>query len=330
MIKKRTAKYILAAVLAGALSLPLLNQVRTARSAQNQGQPAQSPGLPPPVFTPATRPAVDANKILATADDIQVTGADFEAVAAQIGAQNQGRLAEPAVRKAVIDQIIKVKLLAREAERRKIDQKPDVKHTLEMQREQVLWQALAQDIQGPGNDAGDHAYFDANKSKFDEVKARHILIRTPDSPVPVGPGKKALSDIEAKAKADQIEAQVKKGGDFAALAKSESDDPGSGVKGGDLGTFAPWRMDPVFSKAALGLKPNGISGPVKTQFGYHIIQLLEDKPRTYDQAKTEVGQARWNELVSEIGEKYKTQYTDPEFVGVANSTTQPTTRPVAG
>jgi peptidyl-prolyl cis-trans isomerase C len=251
-------------------------------------------------------------------------------VVATLGPQNQGRLAEPAVRKAVIDQIIRVKLLAQEAERRKLDQKPEVKRQLEMQREEILWRSLAQELEGPGNDAGDHAYFDANKSKFDEVKARHILVRTPDSPVPVGPGKKALSDAEAKAKADQIAAQLKKGGDFAAIAKTESDDPGSGVKGGDLGSFAPWKMDPVFSKAALGLKPNGISDPVKTQFGYHIIQLLEDKPRTYEQAKSEVGQARWNELVTQLGEKYKTQYDDPAFVGMASSTTQPTSRPIAG
>ena len=329
MIKKRTTRYILAALLAAGLTLPLLNQIRTARSAQNQAQ-AQSPGLPPPVFAPTTRPAVDPDKVLATAGDVKVTGADFEAVAATLGPQNQGRLAEPAVRKAVIDQIVRVKLLAREAERRKLDKKPEIKRQLEMQREEILWRTLAQELEGPGNDASDHAYFDANKSKFDEVKARHILIRTPDSPVPVAPGKKALSDAEAKARADQIGAQLKKGGDFAANAKTESDDPGSGGKGGDLGSFAPWKMDPVFSKAALGLKPNGISDPVKTQFGYHIIQLLEDKPRTYDQAKSEVGQARWNELVTELGEKYKTQYDDPAFVGMASSTTQPTSRPIAG
>ena len=322
MNKTRTIPYVMAATAAAVVTAPLLWQARSAKSAA----PAQAPqqlSLPQQEMMPATRPApMDPDKVLATAGDVKVTGADFEAVISQVPPQYTARLNDPTVRKGLLDQIVRVKLLAEEAERRKLDQKPDIKRQLEMQRDQILTNALAQDLQGATNDSADHAYFDANKSSFDDVKARHILIRTPDSPVPVGAGKKALSEADAKAKADQIEAQLKNGGDFAAIAKAESDDVSSGVKGGDLGTFSPWKMDPVFSKATLGLTKNQISEPVKTQFGYHIIQLLDDTPRTYDQAKGEVGQARWSALVSELGEKYKTQY-NPEFFGNA-----PTTRPV--
>jgi hypothetical protein len=311
----------MAATAAAVVTAPLLWQARSAKSAA----PAQAPqqfSFPQQEMMPATRPApMDPDKVLATAGDVKVTGADFEAVIANVPPQYTARLNDPTVRKGLLDQIVRVKLLAEEAERRKIDRKPEVKRQLEMQREQTLTNSLAQDLQG-SSDAADRAYFDANKPSFDDVKARHILIRTPDSPVPVGAGKKALSDADAKAKAGQIEAQLKKGGDFAAIAKSESDDVSSGIKGGDLGTFAPWKMDPVFAKAALGLQKNQISEPVKTQFGYHIIQLLDDTPRTFEQAKGEVGQARWSALVSELGEKYKTQY-NPEFFRNA-----PTTRPV--
>ena len=76
--------------------------------------------------------------------------------------------------------------------------------------------------------------------------------------MPTDPNKKDLTDAEAKAKADQIQKQVQGGGDFAAIAKAESDDKGSGLKGGDLGNFSPWRMDPVFSKALLGLQKNQV------------------------------------------------------------------------
>jgi peptidyl-prolyl cis-trans isomerase C len=311
----------LVAALAGVASIPLIAQVRS-----NQQQPqvaqAQPLGAPPAAALPATRPApVDPNKVLASAGNVKITGADFEAVIATVPPQYTTRLNDPNVRKQLVDRLVRIKLLAEEAERRKLDQKPDVKRQLDMQRAEILTNALAQDLQGSTNDAADRAYFDANKSSFDDVKARHILIRTPDSPVPVGAGKKALSDAEAKAKAEQVETQLKKGGDFAAIAKSESDDVSSGLKGGDLGTFAPWKMDPVFAKATLGLQKNQISDPVKTQFGYHIIQLLDDTPRNYEQAKGEIGQARWSALVSELGDKYKTEY-DPEFFGAG-----PTTRP---
>ncbi|HSZ54110.1 MAG TPA: peptidylprolyl isomerase [Tepidisphaeraceae bacterium] len=320
-MNKRTIRYVLAATAAAVVSAPLIWQARSAQSAAPAPAPQQS-SLPQADLPPATRPApMDPDKVLATAGDVRVTGADFEAVIANVPPQYSARLNDPTVRKGLLDQIIRVKLLAEEAERRKIDQKPDVRRQLEMQREQTLTNALAQDLQG-SSDATDHAYFDANKSSFDDVKARHILIRTPESPVPVGAGKKPLSDADAKAKAEQIEAQLKKGGDFAAIAKAESDDVSSGVKGGDLGTFSPWKMDPTFSKATLGLQKNQISEPVKTQFGYHIIQLLDDTPKSYDQAKGEVGQARWSALVSELGEKNKTQY-NPEFFGNA-----PATRPV--
>jgi peptidyl-prolyl cis-trans isomerase C len=311
----------MAAAAAALVSVPLISQVRSAQSTPPAPSPQQS-ALPQALMPPATRPApMDPDKVLATAGDVKVTGADFEAVIASFPPQYTSQLNDPGVRKRILDQIVRVRLLAEEAERRKIDQKPEVKRQIEMQREQILYTALAQELQG-GSDATDRAYFDANKSSFDDVKARHILIRTPDSPVPVGAGKKALSDADARVKADQIEVQLKKGGDFAAIAKTESDDLSSGIKGGDLGTFTPWKMDPVFAKATLGLQKNQISEPVKTQFGYHIIQLLDDSPRAYEQVKGEVGQARWSAFVSELGEKYKTQY-NPEFFGNA-----PTTRPV--
>jgi parvulin-like peptidyl-prolyl isomerase len=192
-----------------------------------------------------------------------------------------------------------------------------------MRRNEVLTQALTEELQGSSNEQADKDYFNANKSNFDDVKARHILIRTPESPVPQDAAKKPLTEAEAKAKAEQIQKQIKGGGDFAAIAKTESDDKSSGAKGGDLGTFSPWRMDPVFAKALQGLQKNQVSDPVKTQFGYHVIQVLDDTPKTFDQAKGEIGQARWSAFLSELGDKQKTDY-DPSFFGSAvGATSQP-------
>ncbi|HSU67932.1 MAG TPA: peptidylprolyl isomerase [Tepidisphaeraceae bacterium] len=320
MNKQRTFRYALIAAVAAAVTVPLIAQVKHAQDANHQAQQAAAevaaqPAAPAPPVGPATKPVeVDPNKVILTQGDVSVTAGEFSSVVTNLPPQYQAALSDPAVKKRIADRIVQVKQLAAEARKRDLQDKPQVKQQIEMQTDQVLVNALMQDVQGGQNEKDQRAYFDANKSNFEDVKARHILIRTPGSPVPVEAGKKELTDAEAKAKADQIEQRLAKGEDFATIAKAESDDKGSGLKGGDLGTFAPWKMDSTFSKAALGLQKNQISEPVKTQFGYHIIQLLDHAPRSYEQAKDEVGEARWSQIVNSLKDQGKPEY-DPTFFG---------------
>jgi peptidyl-prolyl cis-trans isomerase D len=112
------------------------------------------------------------------------------------------------------------------------------------------------------------------------VKARHILIAVPD-------GADAKTDAAAKAKAQDILNKIKAGGDFAALAKANSDDPGSKDSGGELGNLSPGQTVPEFDKAAFSLQPGQTSGLVKTKFGYHIIQV-EEKTSAHTKSLAEV------------------------------------------
>lgn len=82
---------------------------------------------------------------------------------------------------------------------------------------------------------------------------------------------------EVQAKAGKVLQQIQDGGDFAALAKEYSDDPGSSTNGGDLGFFAKGAMVPEFEKAAFEMQPGETSALVRSQFGYHIIRLVEIK-----------------------------------------------------
>ncbi|HPC84232.1 MAG TPA: peptidyl-prolyl cis-trans isomerase [Thermoanaerobaculaceae bacterium] len=105
----------------------------------------------------------------------------------------------------------------------------------------------------------------------EEVRARHILVKlaTPD---PAG-------DEAALARASMIRREaLKPGADFAALARQYSEDDGSKPGGGDLGFFTRERMVKEFSDAAFALEPGGISEPVKSQFGYHVIKVEERRP----------------------------------------------------
>ncbi|MDQ3864223.1 MAG: peptidylprolyl isomerase [Actinomycetota bacterium] len=88
-----------------------------------------------------------------------------------------------------------------------------------------------------------------------------------------------LFNKDQKQKAEEVKQQLKNGGDFAKLAKEYSQDPGSAAKGGDLGCIGKGDTVPDFEKAAFGAEQGEIVGPVKTQFGYHILQVTDVKPK---------------------------------------------------
>lgn len=118
----------------------------------------------------------------------------------------------------------------------------------------------------------------------EEVHARHILIKVA--------GQDAASEQAALAKAEEIRKKaLAPGADFAALARQYTEDEGGKVSGGDLGFFARGRMVEEFSQAAFALAPGGISAPVKSQFGYHIIKVEERKPagqRSLDEVRESI------------------------------------------
>jgi peptidyl-prolyl cis-trans isomerase D len=127
----------------------------------------------------------------------------------------------------------------------------------------------------------------------EEVRARHILIST----------RKDLSEAAARVKADSIRKAIVDGADFSELAKTRSDDPGSAVQGGDLGFFPRGRMVKEFSDTSFALPVGGLSQPVKTQFGFHLIRVEERKQEgvrplaeVRNEIHTELAQARAESL----------------------------------
>jgi parvulin-like peptidyl-prolyl isomerase len=130
-------------------------------------------------------------------------------------------------------------------------------------------------------------FYDANEKRFThdaQVHARHILIK-------VAKDADEATVADAKKRAEAIAEEAKKPGvDFEALAKEKSEGP-AGKRGGDLGYFTKERMVPAFSKAAFSMEPGEISDPVKSSFGFHIIQVVDKKEAgktTFDEAKEEI------------------------------------------
>jgi peptidyl-prolyl cis-trans isomerase D len=154
------------------------------------------------------------------------------------------------------------------------------------------------------SDADLQRAYQANLDQFrvaERAQARHILLMTDD---------KKGNDAEVKAKAEGILKQLRSGADFAELAKKDSQDPGSGAKGGDLGWVTRGQMVKPFEDAVFSQKVGVIGDLVKTQYGYHIVQVTERENahvRPFEEVKGEIERAakqkRANDMTTQLADK---------------------------
>jgi len=253
-------------------------------------QPPQPPRLQPGTQAPQAPPApqVPPDTVVLVIGNEKMTRAQFEAWVANLPDNLKTALSGPQKRK-VVEQFVELKALAQEARNRKIDERPAVKEMSSIQHDQLLAQTLVQDLGAnmKPDEAAERAYYDAHKNDFETAKARHILISVKGAPGAPGKDKKPLTDEEALAKAKDIREKIVKGGDFAALAKVESDDPGSAANGGEY-TVSHNQMVKEFDAAVWSLPIGQVSEPVKTQFGYHIIQVESRGVKPFEEAKLQI------------------------------------------
>jgi len=179
------------------------------------------------------------------------------------------------------------------------------------------------------NEASAKEYYDKNPTEFqipEQVRASHILISTEPKDPNADPNQ---IKVKAKEKAEGVLKQVNEGGDFAALAKENSDCP-SAAQGGDLGKFGRGQMVKPFEDAAFSLKVGEVSDLVETQFGYHIIKVTEHQDPntiTFEAAKDRImanlkaakTQQAFRKYIGELQEKAKIVYPAEEVSVVAPS-----------
>jgi peptidyl-prolyl cis-trans isomerase C len=244
--------------------------------------------------------AEDANPVLAKVNGAEIRQSDVALAEEELGPSLAQM--DPATKKEnVLAFLIDMKIVAKAAEDKKIEDRPDFKARLAFARNRLLMDNLlaAEGKAATTDDAMKKVYDEAAKqiAGEQEVHARHILVETED---------------EAKA----IEAELKKGADFAELAKKKSKDPGA-ADGGDLGFFTKDQMVPEFSTVAFALEPGKISDPVKSQFGWHVIKVEEKRNRqapdfaqVKPQIETYVTRKAQAEYVAKLREAAKVERLD--------------------
>jgi peptidyl-prolyl cis-trans isomerase C len=240
--------------------------------------------------------------VIATVDGQTVTDADIT-MALQDLAQQFERVPEEQRRAAALQALIEIRLTAAKGRADGVDQSEDFKRQQAFLNDRVLHQAVIdKDVAGTVTDADIRARYDkevADRPAENEVKARHILVKTEDE------AKKLIAELDG-------------GADFLKVASEHTTDPSGKESGGDLGWFGAGMMVPEFEKAAFELTPGSYTKtPVKSQFGFHIIKL-EDKrvkqPPEFDGVKDQVRavliRERYVAMIEEMRKTAKVEIKD--------------------
>lgn len=250
--------------------------------------------------TPAPKPAAagataQADPIIVAAGDLAIRQSEFEGALKTLPPEYQ-QYAQGPGKKQFAEDFLRMKMLAAEGMKAGLDKDPDVVKQLALMRENLVANAQLQKIEKEITVSDDDLKkaYEANKNEYEQVKARHILIAFKGSPA-AQEGKPELTEEQAKAKAEDLRKQIAGGASFDELAKKESDDLGSGSRGGDLGAFGRGQMVPEFEKAAFEGKVGEVSPVVRTQYGYHIIKVDEHSTTPFDQVKTNLERAERQE-----------------------------------
>ena len=195
----------------------------------------------------------------------------------------------------LLDTLVTNMVTAQAGRKQKLADDPEVKKRVQWLQDQVIEEVyLGRYVRAAVTDDRIKARYDQflkDQKPQDQVDAKHILVKTED---------------EAKA----VIADLKNGGDFAAIAKEKSNDPGTKATGGDLGWFTKDEMVPEFAEAAFKLqKGQYTETPVKTQFGYHVILLVDRRtapPPTLEEARPQLLALLQRELVEQKVKELRT------------------------
>lgn len=236
-------------------------------------------------FTIAPPALAQTDPVIAKVNGVEIRESDL--VIAEEEAGQIPQMTPDAKRDYLISFLTDMVLVTQAADAKKLGETAEFKRKLEFQRNKLLMTKL---FDATGKEALTDAamrkvYDEAVKQIPDEqeVRARHILIRADAK------DEKASKDAEAKIKT--IIERLKKGEDFAKLAGELTEDPSGKANGGDLGYFTKDQMVPEFSTAAFEIDAGKISGPIKTQFGWHVLKV-EDKRKkpapAFEEVKSQI------------------------------------------
>ena len=241
-------------------------------------------------------------------------GADLERVPAEVKQEQ------------ILAYVADIIMVAQAGEQKKLQDSDEFKRRIAFLRSKLMMGLMLQTA------ARDSANDDSLRKVYDEqirpmgateeVKARHILFRADPK------DEKALAEAEAKARAAL--ARIKGGEEFAKVASELTEDPTGKENGGQLDYFTKQQMVPEFANVAFQMFPGQISNPVRTQFGWHLIQMEDKRNRPVpefdkvkDQIEAFVVRRAQTELISQLRERAKIERLDKKGATVSPTMNSP-------
>jgi hypothetical protein len=293
-------------------------------AAAPQAQPAPQGAAQPPAAAPAAQEPVGPDEVVMTIGDTKITAKEFEQITQSLPPEAAQALVSMG-KKGFAERYANLVSLAKEGEKRKVDESPVFKQMVEFQRMMLLAQMTVNQILTAMPSISDEEvsyYYTSHQPDFQQVKLRGIYIpfsnqeaKPADPKAKPAPGKKQLTEAEAKAKAEEIRNRIKSGESMAAIAKKESDHP-TAANGGDFGFVRHGQFAPQIDNVIFALEPKQISIPVKDRFGYFIFQVEEKRVQPLAEAKPTIEnglrQQKMGEALSKVQSGYEVTY-NPRF-----------------
>lgn len=264
--------------------------------------------------TPVERPTGDF--VLATVNGEPIYHTDFVLAVQSLPPAAQPIAAKPAGKRLVLEQLIKLKVLKQEAERKELARDPEVAvqlgYILDSMLADVAMQKLVtespQDLRG---------FYDAYTNQFRGSHVRQILIAYDGGIVPPKGGGKAPAEPDARRKAEDLAKRVRAGEDFAALAARESDDVQTAGSGGSLGLVRPGQLGSLLDGEIDKLEVNQVSDPIRSAYGFHVFEVTGREISTFEQIEGSLRQQgeqlRAHVVVNDLKEKAKVRIENEEF-----------------
>ncbi len=216
-----------------------------------------------------------AGKAVATVNGISISESDMKLAEDEIG-RDLGNLPDATKRRVLVEFLIENNLFAKAAETAKLGEGAAFDDRMKYWRNRALRDAyFEKEINAQVSEAAAKTFYDDQVKGLkpkEEVQARHILVETEEL-------------------AKELKKKLAEGGDFAALAKEHSKDPGTKDDGGMLGYFSAGQMVPQFEQAAFAVQKGQVSDPVKSQFGWHLIKVEDRRqkpPPSFEEVKDRI------------------------------------------
>lgn len=309
------------------------------QSSAAQAAPAQTPASQSSAASAGLKPrgpeavaAQDPTRVVATIAGKPLTARQALDLLKPLPPQERKRF--EANLQGLVQQIYMEDQLADEASKMSLDQQSPWKEQLQMARANILTQAYLNKVanSAPGSATEDpKQYYDSHAADFDQIKLSGIFIAfSPPGTPASGTGAANRTEEQARQKADDLEKKLKAGGDFSAVARTESDNPQLAAKGGEIGTFTSGDagLPADIKTVVLKLQAGEISEPVRMPNGFFILKVESRSKLPFEQARSGITQRLQNEknqaAVKQELDKYKIEVKDPDFFNASNAPAHPT------